>query len=182
VDRDDRDRLVALGVPHDEFVHGRMIGMKQRRRAEGAVLAGEGAIAGHGNAVALGRNRGGIVERPVAIDHEARIAGEGERRIEAPGEPPRHFGGADVPADVLGEPLLRKAEPVERARHAVAGVIADEHQRRAAGGIVDLEGRRLVGSEKRFGLVARGHGSHLAARCGSKPARRPTITRAARPV
>ena len=74
------------------------------------------------------------VRRAVAVDDEARIVLLDQRRIERVRQKPAETGDADVPGDVPLAFGLGNAEPAERARHEIAGVIGDQQERRFSAG------------------------------------------------
>ena len=114
--------------------------------------AGErSALPGIGRAVADRPHERGIVEVAVAVDHEAGIAGQQRRRVQLQRHVAGDVGGADVPADVARQLALVEAEVVQAARHAPAGVIADQQDGRRALRIEDLVGRRFVLGQQRCG-------------------------------
>ena len=86
--------------------------------------------------------------RPVAVDHQARIGLGDQGPVERGGEAARDRLDPDIVGDVALEVLGCQAEVAERARHAPAGVIAGEHERRIAVRPLHMDGRRLVGLEQ----------------------------------
>ena len=144
-----------------------VVGPEQRRDARVALGLGDAFVARDRRRFADRRDRGGHVGRPVAVDHQARIGLGDERRIEGGGQSARDRLDPDVVGDVALEVLGREAEVAERARHAPAGVIAGEHERRIAVRPLDVNGRRLVGLEQGHlrasfwsGRVAHQHADH----------------------
>ncbi len=112
------------------------------RRVEVAVARDRGLFAHHGDRV-------GNVRRPVAVDDEARVAGEHRGRIDEVREPARDVARADVPADVALEDGLVEAEAGERGRHRPARVIAHQHGTGTGLRIEARVRRRVVGPEQR---------------------------------
>ena len=112
-----------------------------RRRRDPLVARDRGRIADR-------RDRRRRVGRPVAVDHEPRIALRDQRRLEGRGEAAGDRLDPDVVGDVALEVLGCQAEVAERARHPAPGVIAGEHERRAAVRPLDMDGLRLIGLEQ----------------------------------
>ena len=84
----------------------------------------------------------------VAVDHQARIDLHDERRIERCGDLLRHRANPDVPGDVTLELALRHAEPPERLRDDLSGVVGGQEERRRAVRIEHDDRIRLVVGEK----------------------------------
>jgi hypothetical protein len=84
-------------------------------------------IAGNARRLAHLGHGAGRFRRPVAIIDEARITLQHQRRIDEPRQEPGDTLGADIPGDVAGKLALRQAETAELARHAVSGMLADQH-------------------------------------------------------
>ena len=108
------------------------------------LLAGEPAIARNFRRLADQRDRAGAVERPVAVDHEARIALRDQMHVHFTGKPGRDLGNADVPCDVPLQFAGMDAEIAERAGDQAAIMIAGEEERRAAAGIFLKDRRNFV--------------------------------------
>ncbi len=81
----------------------------------------------------------GTARRPVAVDDETRIILLDQHRVERIGQCAADPGDADIPGDVAFAFGFGDAEPAERPRHAVAGVIGDEQQRRRPAGVIDRD-------------------------------------------
>jgi hypothetical protein len=127
----------ALVIRSRDFAHAR-----------GAAGLAQADITGDPRQLADLRNRSRDVRRPVAVDDQPRIVLPDQRRIERDGQEPAHTGDADVPGDV---PLAFghvDAEPADRARHDVAGVVGDQQERRRSAFIVGRNRGRLVGRQK----------------------------------
>jgi len=78
------------------------------------------------------RDRACGFERPVAVDHEARIALRDQMCAERVGHRFGHAGDADVVSDVARAFAFVDAEVAQRARNHPAVVIAGEEERRSA--------------------------------------------------
>ena len=100
--------------------------MKQCGDAKRPIGRVDGAVAGHRNAGARGRNRLFARQRPVAVDDQAGIGARNHRRIEMLGEPLRHFSGTRVPGDMGRELSGVQTQSAQPARNAVRGMIADD--------------------------------------------------------
>jgi hypothetical protein len=73
-------------------------------------------IAGHDRVFALRDDRCRRVERPIAIDRQARVRLRDQKRVEQCCEPARDAEHTDVPRDVALELRIGQAERAERAR------------------------------------------------------------------
>ena len=145
-DQDGRDARLRAGL--QDALEGVVIRPEQRldpglarRRRDALVARDRGRIADR-------RDRRRHVGRPVAVDHEPRIALRDQRRLERRGQPAGDRLDPDVVGDVALEVLGCQAEVAERARHPAPGVIAGEHERRAAVRPLDVDGLRLIGLEQ----------------------------------
>ena len=90
-------------------------------------------------------------ERPIAIDDQARIASARSERRRGSSRAARQRRARRCPRRCGVEITLRDAERAERARNALAGVIADQHERRRAVFMLDAERRWLVVGEQSTG-------------------------------
>ena len=88
------------------------------------------------------------MRRPVAVDHEPRVALHDQMRVEILRHPLGDAGDADVPADVPLQLALRQAEIAERLRNQAAVMIAGEQERRASQIIVFADRGNIFGSEE----------------------------------
>ena len=84
----------------------------------------------------------------VAVDHQARIALQHERRVEQLRDPLGHLGRAQVPGDMAPPIGLGDPERAQLSRDPVAGVIADQQERRPAIRPDYGHRRRVIGFEK----------------------------------
>ena len=100
----------ALGKSVERRVDRAMIGLEERLDALRLGGRTQILVSRHRHAVARGWHRGGIVEIPVAVDDQARIARENGGRVEPAREPASHIRRADVPADVKPQALCIDAE------------------------------------------------------------------------
>jgi hypothetical protein len=106
-------------------------------------------ISRHGGALAHLDDRRWRARRPVAVDDEAGIVLPDEHRVERVRHPSADRAHADIPGDVAFEFRRPKAKRLQAPRQAVAGVIGDDEQRRAAVRVDHRDRRRLIGREKR---------------------------------
>ena len=85
----------------------------------------------------------------IAVDDQARITRQHRRRPQQDRQAPRDLGDADVPGDV--SPPLAGVEPEiaqdlwDRRR----GMVANRQAGPSAALVMELEGRRIVGTQKR---------------------------------
>ena len=156
VDGDQDRRPAALPRPVESPVERLVIGVEQRAPAGLALVVVDPDIARHLRAVALLRDRGLVARGAVAVDHEPRISREYGGGVESLRQPARDLGRALVPGDVAVEVALDQTEPLEAARHQIAGVIAGQHDRACAIRILDRERGRFAVGQHAAGLVSLG--------------------------
>ena len=72
-----------------------------------------------------------MIRGAIAIDHQARIGLLEHGSAEHLAQPQGQWGNADIPGDVPLKRLVGQTQSCERAGNSAAGVIADEHKRRA---------------------------------------------------
>ena len=100
--------------------------------------------AGHRVTAVADRERGRIVEAPVAVHDEARVAGQHGRQVHRPAEVARDRAGADVESKMSLEIRGRDAETVETRRYPVRRMVADQERRPRRLDVENGERRRLV--------------------------------------
>ena len=135
VDRDDHRRAVAAAQLGDPARDRAVVGDEGVGEAPADRGRRQLAVARNLGAVAERRDRGRIARQTVGIDDQARDVAQHGRRIEQAREPARHIGRADVERDVALELLRGQAEIAKPAGDPVPGMVADQKQRRRAGGI-----------------------------------------------
>ena len=148
VDRDDRRHMAGLPALGDPRLDRVVIGAVQQVDAALQLVLRQAAIRRYLDAVARRRAEIMRVRPAVAVDHQPRVIGVDQSRVESPRQMMRRVGSADVPGDMHVESGLRHAEVAERRRYPVARMIADQQERRRRVRRDDLEGRRLAGSDQ----------------------------------
>ena len=127
---------------------GVMVGPEEGFDAERALRLAQVPVAGNVDPVAGGDDRFGIARPTIDVDQQARIAGEDGRRVQPPGQEPRHPRRPDVVGDVTLERRHRQPQAVEGDGDRPAGVITDQQQAGPAIGIQDLIGRGIAGADQ----------------------------------
>src|SRR3569623_3418215 len=121
--------LLLCGAAIERLRNARVIRLENLAPTRGDFVEAQAVIAGDVGGLAHERDRARALERPVAVDHEARISLCDEMCAGRFGQPPRDAGDADVPCDVPLQIALCAAETAEAFRNAAAVVIAGEEKR-----------------------------------------------------
>ena len=128
VDGDDAGRVPRLQGAPDRGADGGIVRIVEPRDAAPDVGLVRARVAGHDRPVGEPHDESRIVSSPVRVDDEAGEPRQDRRRVQMPGEGPRHRGGADVIGDVAAELGLGKAQIAEIGRHGVRGVVAQDER------------------------------------------------------
>ena len=120
-----------------------MVGIEDLPAPHLGGLARDAVIAGNHGGLADARDRAGRLRRPVAVDHQPRIALRDQMRVELLRQRIRHAGNADIPGDMPRQLALREPEIAETARDQPAVVVASQKERRAPGR-VNFQNRRKI--------------------------------------
>ena len=107
-----------------------VIRMENLARTQQARSVVDTDVAGNIGQLAARDDRAGDIERPIAVDDEPRIRLLDEEGVELLRQLRRNARRTDVPRDMPFAFRGGNAEIAERARNALAGVIADQHERR----------------------------------------------------
>ena len=97
----------------DHLADAAMVGIEDLSAPRLGGIAGEAFIAGNDGRFADARDRTCGVRRPVAVDHQPRIALRDQMRIEMFRQRVGDAGNADVPGDMPCQLVLRQAEIAE---------------------------------------------------------------------
>ena len=116
----------------DDLVDPPMIGIEDRTAPHLDRLARQSLIAGNGGGFADQRDRACDMRRPVAVDHQPRIALRDQMGVELLRQLLGDAGNADIPRDVPRQLCLGQAEIAEDGRNQPAVMVAGEQERRAA--------------------------------------------------
>jgi hypothetical protein len=114
----------------DDLVDAAMIGVEDRAAPHLGRLGGQALIAGNGRGLADQRDRACHLRRPVAVDHEPRVALRNEMRAERLRQRLCDAGDPDVEGDVAREFFFRQPEMPKHPRDQPAIMIAGEEERR----------------------------------------------------
>ena len=137
----DNKEIISQSQPTGELT---VIGMKADLGTVQPFRGGKRLIGRHGNAVAFLRYRVGRSEGSVAINKKPRIAAQKRRCAQYPGETTGYSGGADIPGNVLLKTLRRKAKRSPTWRQSIAGMIAQQQERRVQPAFNRLERFNLL--------------------------------------
>ena len=131
VDRYERRNDAGLREPHKPALDSIMVGDVKRADPLRARSRVDADVSGDRLTIAFGEDQGRVVEPPIAIDDQTRIAGEQCGRIEAHSKAAREIAGADIRGDVARERRRRQAQAREHCRDIAARMIADDERGRA---------------------------------------------------
>ncbi len=141
------DRALAVTAVQ-RFGNGLVIGLEDfpdPRRALGRV---EPVVAGDLGGLAPGRHGVGPIRGAVAVDHQARIGLQCQRRVEPLRHVARNRSRAYVPGDVARQVGLVQPQIAQALRDPVARVVAGQEKGRTAARVLERDRRRLVLAEE----------------------------------
>ena len=137
-------RRPLLAQPRiDHLVDAAMIGIEDRPSPRLGLIARQTLITLDGGRLADARDRAWRRRRPVAVDHQPRVALRDQMRIELLCERLGHAGNADVPGDMPRQFVFRQAEIAEHARDQPAVMIASQQERRGSGRVIFVNRRNI---------------------------------------
>ncbi|QNT70813.1 hypothetical protein HQ394_17710 [Defluviicoccus vanus] len=142
--------------------NGAMVRGKQFADTDLALTCVEPLVAGDDHTGTAGGNQLITAQWSVAVDDQPRIAARHQRRIEQLGEATGDLQRTWIPGDMAGEGGSAEAKPVEAARNAVGGVIADDDGMAGTMRVVHRPCRRLVGGEESRHPGAQAHAPGIA--------------------
>ena len=117
----------------DEFVDGLVIRPPIEADAAFELRPGDLPVSGHHRPVRQLHDEGWIVEPPVGVDQEPRIACGDHRRTKAPADLACHGCGTNVIGDMAGELILAKPQAAVALGQRIAGMIAQDDKARLLG-------------------------------------------------
>ncbi len=141
--------MVDAPVAHariDHLVDPTMIGLEDRLPPRIGLLRRDALVAGNDRGFADGRNRARDIRRPVAVDHQPRIALRDQMRTERVRTSLGDTGNPDIPGDMPREFAVGQAEIAKRIRDQSPVVIAGQQEGRGAGGVALDDGRNWIAS------------------------------------
>ncbi len=147
-----------------------VVRVEQARQPHAPLFVGQRLVAGNHAAVAHLAEGLRVIRLAIAVDDEARIAGQHGRCVQRVREATGQFAGADVPGHVLPGGQFGQAEAVEAPGERAAGVVADDQGRGRTGFAKHDEGCRIVAAEQRgMGLDGLGDGQGKRSRIRKMP-------------
>ena len=125
----DQDALPTVVPPVVERARDAVvIGPEDLVYARGSFVGVQIPVARDLRMLAHGRYRVMTVDRPIAVDDQARVGLQNQGRVETGREEARHLRGADVPGDVPPELGFLHAQIAEPPRKITAGVLTCEKE------------------------------------------------------
>ena len=125
-----------------------MIGIEDGLAPRRHRAASKAVIAGNDSCLADARDRAWRAGRSIAVDHQPRITLRDQLRVEMLRQGVGDAGNTGVPGDMACQFVGRQPEIAEDARDQAAVMIRGQQERRAAGGIIFVDGRNIFAAEE----------------------------------
>lgn len=159
MDRNQEDRSSLASSPRYQVSECIMKRDVNRVEPLPPVLVAHTAVSGNFRSVTYSGEAICCREWPIAIDDEAAVALQQQRRVHFTRQGTSDRFGPDVPCDMLCQFILRQPEIRERDRNRLTSVFAAQQDLRCSVLVQNLNRRRIAGREELRRRKAFDHGS-----------------------